>query len=102
LNEDEIVKLFWKIKDLPEKEVDLLWLENKLEAIKALFAEEGIEWYCNDGEAEFFLQLSLEFLERKKDGEGIFHYCGRRKGFYPYIGCFLKINFRPMVLVLKP
>jgi hypothetical protein len=68
---------------LPEKEVDLLWLENKLEAIKGLFAEEGIEWHCNDGEAEFFLQLSLEFLERKKGWRRNFPLLWKKKRFLP-------------------
>ncbi|MCH6235213.1 AAA domain-containing protein [Cognataquiflexum rubidum] len=66
LKEEEILALFWSLKDLPSGEVDLLWLEHKFEAIKSLFAEQGIEWHSKDGEVENSLRLSLEFLERKK------------------------------------
>ena len=66
LKEEEILNLFWSIKDLPTGEVDILWLEHKLEAIKSLFAKHGIEWFSQDKEVENLLQLSLEFLERKK------------------------------------
>lgn len=66
LKDEEILVLFWSLKDLPSGEVDLLWLEHKFEAIKSLFSEQGIEWFSKDGEVENLLGLSLEFLERKK------------------------------------
>ena len=66
LKQEQNLHLFWILKNLPESEVDLLWLEHKLDAIKFLLSEEGVEWQSEDGKAENILRLSLEFLERKK------------------------------------
>lgn len=83
LKQEENLTLFWSLKDLPTNDVDLLWLEHKLDAIKSLFAEEGIEWHCRDGEVEIHLQLSLEFLERKKGWRRNFPLLWKKKRFQP-------------------
>lgn len=66
LSQEENRNVFWILKDLQPSEVDTLWLEHKMDTIKSLFAEQGIEWHSKEGEVENNLRLSLEFLERKK------------------------------------
>ncbi|MCL6257518.1 AAA domain-containing protein [Aquiflexum sp. TKW24L] len=81
LKDDEKLNLFWTVKALPQNEVDLLWLNHKLDAIKALFAEEGMEWHSKDGDVENQLQLCLEFLERKKGWRKNFPLLWKKKRF---------------------
>lgn len=66
LKNEENLPLFWELKSISKNEMDLLWLVHKLDAIKSLLSEEGVEWHSKDEEVERLLQLSLEFLERKK------------------------------------
>ena len=46
-------------------EFDLLWLENKIDSVKKLLAEEGIEWSVEDEEVERYLAQAVKALQLK-------------------------------------
>jgi len=46
-------------------EFDLLWLDNKIDTIKKLIAEDGIEWTLEDGAVESCLNQSVKALQLK-------------------------------------
>src|SRR5690606_38547960 len=46
-------------------EFDLLWLENKIDAVKNLLAEAGIEWTATDDEVENRLSQTIQALRVK-------------------------------------
>ena len=46
-------------------EFDLLWLDNKIDTIRKLIAEEGIEWTLEDGSVESYLNRSVKALQLK-------------------------------------
>ena len=77
------LECFWSLRDVPKPEIDLLWLEHKLDAIKSLLAEEGVEWFSDDREAEGCLQLAIEFLNRKKGWRKHFSLLWKKKRFQP-------------------
>ena len=47
------------------EEFDLLWLDNKIESVKKLLAEEGIEWTARDEEVESRLSKTVHALRIK-------------------------------------
>lgn len=83
LHHKESSDRFWSLKDIPKTEIDLLWLEHKLDAIKSLLSDEGVEWYSLDKEAEGLLKLALEFLARKKGWRKHFPLIWKTKRFLP-------------------
>jgi hypothetical protein len=66
LLKDEIRKLFRDIQNLDARKIDLLWLEQKMETVKGLLSEEGVEWISKDAEVESLLSKALAFKNRRK------------------------------------
>lgn len=64
-NQDGI-EAFEKIIDTNPDQIDLLWLEQKLDTIQNLLSEFGVEWNSSDEEVEKFLALSITYKERGK------------------------------------
>jgi hypothetical protein len=62
----ESLAVFSKIKHVDPAQIDLLWLEHKIDALKSLFSEEGIAWQVEDEEVEPCFQLAINFAARKK------------------------------------
>lgn len=83
LHHQESLGRFWSLKDIPKAEVDLLWLEHKLDAIKSLLSDEGVEWNSLDREAEGLMKLAIEFLARKKGWRKHFPLIWKTKRFLP-------------------
>jgi hypothetical protein len=83
LEHEGSLECFWSLRDVPKPEIDLLWLEHKLDSIKSLLAEEGVEWFSDDKEAEGFLQLAIEFLNRKRGWRKHFSLIWKKKRFQP-------------------
>jgi len=62
-------EIFQTLKGLlkyPVKDLDKLWLENKVDIIKKLLSEEGIEWSVKDEEVEQSYQKVLHVLGMKE------------------------------------
>jgi superfamily I DNA and/or RNA helicase len=70
LHKEETGKLFRNIQDLDAGKIDLLWLEQKMETVKGLLSEEGVEWIAEDAEVEHLLSKALAFQNRRK---GLWH-----------------------------
>ncbi len=83
LHHKESLDRFWSLKDIPKSEIDLLWLEHKLDAIKSLLSDEGVEWNSKDSEAEGLMRLAIEFLARKKGWRRHFPLIWKTKRFQP-------------------
>ncbi|RPA68337.1 DUF4011 domain-containing protein [Cyclobacteriaceae bacterium YHN15] len=66
LNKEETRELFLNIKDVDAGKIDLLWLEQKMETVKGLLSEEGVEWFSKDAEVESLLSKALAFQNRRK------------------------------------
>jgi superfamily I DNA and/or RNA helicase len=75
--------------DYKKEELDLLWVENKVDTIKKLLAEEGIEWTVDDAEVEDSFIKSIKVLRLKGS-------------FWQSLGLlFNKRNFRQVWDLLK-
>lgn len=61
----DVQLIFDRIKPFQNEEFDLLWLENKFEAVKSLLSEEGVEWNIEDGKVQESLSILLEYIETK-------------------------------------
>lgn len=83
LHHQESLDRFWSLKNIPKTEIDLLWLEHKLDAIKSLLSDEGVEWNSLDREAEGLMKLAIEFLARKKGWRKHFPLIWKKKRFLP-------------------
>ncbi|WP_373524405.1 AAA domain-containing protein [Aquiflexum sp.] len=83
LHHQESLNCFWSLKAIPKAEIDLLWLEHKLDAIKSLLSDEGVEWNSPDREAEGLMKLAIEFLARKKGWRKHFPLIWKTKRFLP-------------------
>src|SRR5690606_5324342 len=72
-------------------EFDLLWLENKIDTVKKLIAEEGIEWSLEDNKVEDQLGQAVEALQLKRSWwQSASLWWGRRK--YQEVWELLKNN----------
>ena len=69
LKNNETREIFDGIFEIDSEKIDLLWLEQKLETIKLLLSEFGVEWHSSDEKVEVLLALSLAY---KKRGKGVF------------------------------
>ncbi|WP_373496587.1 AAA domain-containing protein [Aquiflexum sp.] len=83
LHHKESLDRFWSLKDIPRTEIDILWLEHKLDAIKSLLSDEGVEWNSLDRESEGLMKLAIEFLARKKGWRKHFPLIWKTKRFLP-------------------
>ncbi|GAB3649207.1 DUF4011 domain-containing protein [Echinicola sediminis] len=62
-------EIFSKLKELlryPVKDLDRLWLVNKVDIVKKLLSEEGIEWSVKDGEEEQAYQKVLHVMSLRE------------------------------------
>lgn len=66
LSHEESCNIFDEIFKIDPSQFDLLWLEQKMEMVKSLLSEEGVEWYSQDEEVEEYLSLALAFKGRGK------------------------------------
>lgn len=66
LNHEETRRIFDQIINTDPLQFDLLWLEQKMEMVKSLLSEEGVEWNAKDEEVEEYLSLALSFKSRGK------------------------------------
>ncbi len=83
LHHEESRVYFDQIKAVPIKELDLLWLENKIETIKGLLAGEGVEWNLQDGAVQDHLSLALEFAKSQSSWIGKVNLILNRSKFAP-------------------
>lgn len=51
------------LKQVPKEQIDELWLRQKLDIVKSLFSEEGIEWSLQDDQLTDSLHLVISFAE---------------------------------------
>ncbi|MCH7401076.1 AAA domain-containing protein [Belliella kenyensis] len=63
LKSAEVQEVFDKLLQVPTDQIDLLWLGNKLEAVKTLLSQEGVSWKVHDEEVQEVLQLALLYDE---------------------------------------
>ncbi|MFC0261837.1 AAA domain-containing protein [Fontibacter flavus] len=66
LSHAETRGIFDQIINIDPLQFDLLWLEQKMEMVKSLLSEEGVEWNVQDEEVEEYLSLALSFKGRSK------------------------------------
>lgn len=66
LNKKETRELFLNIIDVDARKIDVLWLEQKMETVKELLSEEGVEWSVEDTEVEPLLSKALDFQNRSR------------------------------------
>jgi superfamily I DNA and/or RNA helicase len=96
---------FEKILNTDSDQIDLLWLEQKLETIQSLLSEFGVEWHTADDEVEHFLALSLAYKERGKGILDSLLWQWKKKQFFPLFELLeknnLEINARGNDLLLK-
>ncbi|GGF20219.1 AAA domain-containing protein [Echinicola rosea] len=65
INSKEIFLALKVLMKYPKSDMDLLWLENKVDIIKNLLAEEGVEWSIQDGKVEDTYQKVLHVIAMK-------------------------------------
>ncbi|GHB43455.1 AAA domain-containing protein [Mongoliitalea lutea] len=63
LNHEGVDSFLHAFKDVNSEEVDFPWLEQKLEIVKGLFSDEGIEWAVTDEELPDLMQLAIDFAD---------------------------------------
>ncbi|MFD2203264.1 AAA domain-containing protein [Shivajiella indica] len=66
LLKEETREIFGNIREVEAGKIDLLWLEQKMETVKGLLSEEGVEWFSQDSEVEPLLSKALAFQNRGK------------------------------------
>ncbi|UCS93613.1 DUF4011 domain-containing protein [Echinicola marina] len=62
----EIFQTLKKLMIYPKGELDRLWLENKVDVVKKLLSEEGIEWTVSDKYVEAVYEKVLHVLQMKE------------------------------------
>src|SRR5690606_31600607 len=65
VHDEENFHLLKKLMPFDASEFDLLWLTNKLDTIKKLLTEEGIEWTVEDAEVEPVFAKAIKVLKLK-------------------------------------
>ncbi|RZS97005.1 AAA domain-containing protein [Cecembia calidifontis] len=63
--------------------LDQDWLNKKVEAIKLMLSEYGVEWFSADEEVETNLKLSLEFQHRNRELINVLLWPWKKKRFLP-------------------
>lgn len=81
LNNEDSLKAFFNLLKIDFSEIDQTWLEKKIEAIKLILSEYGVEWFTADEEVEPFLKLSLEFQGRKAELVNVLFWPWKKKKF---------------------
>ncbi|WP_114749132.1 AAA domain-containing protein [Pleomorphovibrio marinus] len=64
LDNGEVYQKFGILMGYSKDSFDLLWLENKTETIRKLFASDGIEWHTPDKEVEETLKKAIHVHEK--------------------------------------
>lgn len=82
LNHEDSLKAFFNLLKIDFSEIDQAWLEKKIEAIKLILSEYGVEWFTADEEVEPFLKLSLEFQGRKTELVNVLFWPWVKKKFF--------------------
>ncbi|MCH7410086.1 AAA domain-containing protein [Belliella sp. DSM 111904] len=70
IDNKEVQEVFDRLLQVPAEQIDLLWLENKLEAVKSILSQEGVTWKVEDGEVQEVLQLTLLYDEAQSSWWG--------------------------------
>ncbi|WP_200974270.1 AAA domain-containing protein [Echinicola sp. 20G] len=65
ISNEDIYLALKRLMKYPKGDLDLLWLENKVDIVKKLLSEEGVEWSIEDGEVEHMYQKVLHVLQMK-------------------------------------
>ncbi|MGY6741113.1 MAG: AAA domain-containing protein [Cecembia sp.] len=58
--------VFEDLIGVDSEKIDLLWLEQKMDTVRLLLSEFGVEWFAPDDEVEALLELSLAYKGRGK------------------------------------
>ncbi|WP_186754681.1 AAA domain-containing protein [Echinicola salinicaeni] len=66
VSNEEIFLTLKKLMNYPKGDLDRLWLENKVDVVKKLLSEEGIEWTVNDKYVETVYEKVLHVLQMKE------------------------------------
>lgn len=54
-----------KLKEVPLREIDTPWLEEKFSIVKSLLSEEGVEWHTADGDVQDLIDDVIAYQNRK-------------------------------------
>lgn len=65
ISNKEVFAVLQRLMKYPKADMDLLWLENKVDIVKNLLAEEGVEWSVEDGAVEEIYQKVLHVIAMK-------------------------------------
>jgi hypothetical protein len=81
MRDPETKEVLTRISEVKTEEIDLLWLQNKLDTVKKLLAHEGVDWYCSDEEVEECLTLAIQYAAKNKKWWSGFDWPWERKKY---------------------
>lgn len=81
LEDPEVFKIYQNLQKFDPEAFDLLWLQHKIDIVKKLLSQEGVEWSCPEKEIEDCLTLSIQYQESKRRWFGNFRWPWQKSRF---------------------